>query len=313
MNAKKFSDAMSELDTKYVDEALNYKKKAKRPGWIKWGAMAACLCLMVVVAIPIVNHFNNGATDIEPLVEYSLEEAPSAPDFGELFPTQILEGYALDGSVSVYDEAVLVARFINEALDDTMTIRIANKDWFTDQTPNIDLGVVQYTEKANGKTTSVIFLDGGEHIVQYSFSNTDIADNDGFCDMVNSAAYFTDVDRKVVEFHGKLFNKGDLSKETIEWLEWYNSLSPEDQLAISSIPADLYTYDSSGAVDEVADGKVVEFHGKLFSKDDLSIETIEWLEWYNSLSPEDQLAISSVPADLYTYDSSGAVDEVADE
>ena len=26
MNAKKFSDAMSELDTKYVDEALNYKK-----------------------------------------------------------------------------------------------------------------------------------------------------------------------------------------------------------------------------------------------------------------------------------------------
>ena len=38
MNAKKFSDAMSELDTKYVDEALNHKKKAKRPGWIKWGA-----------------------------------------------------------------------------------------------------------------------------------------------------------------------------------------------------------------------------------------------------------------------------------
>ena len=36
MNAKKFSDAMSELDTKYVDEALNHKKKAKRPGWIKW-------------------------------------------------------------------------------------------------------------------------------------------------------------------------------------------------------------------------------------------------------------------------------------
>lgn len=26
MNAKKFSDAMSELDNKYIDEALNYKK-----------------------------------------------------------------------------------------------------------------------------------------------------------------------------------------------------------------------------------------------------------------------------------------------
>lgn len=31
MNAKKFSDAMSELDTKYVDEALNYKRKGKKP------------------------------------------------------------------------------------------------------------------------------------------------------------------------------------------------------------------------------------------------------------------------------------------
>ena len=31
MNAKKFSDAMSELDTKYVDEALNYKKKQRNP------------------------------------------------------------------------------------------------------------------------------------------------------------------------------------------------------------------------------------------------------------------------------------------
>ena len=49
MNAKKFSDAMSELDSKYIDEALNYKKKAKRLGWIKWGAMVACLILIVGV------------------------------------------------------------------------------------------------------------------------------------------------------------------------------------------------------------------------------------------------------------------------
>ena len=42
MNAKKFSDAMSELDTKYVDEALSYKKKDKMPIWVKWGASAAC-------------------------------------------------------------------------------------------------------------------------------------------------------------------------------------------------------------------------------------------------------------------------------
>lgn len=62
MNAKKFSDAMSELDTKYVDEALNYKKKAKKPGWIKWGAMAACLVLVCVAAISLFPNNNDSVT-----------------------------------------------------------------------------------------------------------------------------------------------------------------------------------------------------------------------------------------------------------
>lgn len=62
MNTKKFSDAMSELDIKYVDEATNYKKKVKRPAWLKWGAMAACLCLVVtVISVPhILNSIQDG-------------------------------------------------------------------------------------------------------------------------------------------------------------------------------------------------------------------------------------------------------------
>lgn len=53
MNSKKFSEAMSELDSKYVDEAINYKKKGKKPYWVKLGAMAACLCLIVVAIITV--------------------------------------------------------------------------------------------------------------------------------------------------------------------------------------------------------------------------------------------------------------------
>lgn len=45
---------------------------------------------------------------------------------------------------------------------------------------------------------------------------------------------------ELISFHDKTFNKSDLSEETIEWLENYNTLSEEEQLAISSIPADLY-------------------------------------------------------------------------
>ena len=69
MNAKKFSDAMSELDTKYVDEALNYKKKEKKPGWIKWGAIAACLCLIVAGAFTLPHFIGNDIPSTPPVVE----------------------------------------------------------------------------------------------------------------------------------------------------------------------------------------------------------------------------------------------------
>ena len=73
MNAKKFSDAMSELDTKYVDEALNYKKKAgkkkKKQNWTKWGAMAACLCLVIVGAFALPRFIGNDTPDTPPAEE----------------------------------------------------------------------------------------------------------------------------------------------------------------------------------------------------------------------------------------------------
>ncbi len=64
MNAKKFSDAMSELDTKYVDEALDYQKKVKKPSWIKWGTLAACFTIIIVAAVSVLPNYLNqqGAT-----------------------------------------------------------------------------------------------------------------------------------------------------------------------------------------------------------------------------------------------------------
>ena len=46
MNSKIFSEAMSELDARYVDETLTYKKKSNKRVWIG-GAAAACLCLVI--------------------------------------------------------------------------------------------------------------------------------------------------------------------------------------------------------------------------------------------------------------------------
>lgn len=50
MNAKIFSEAMSELDGKYIDEALNYKSnKTNKPVWVRWGAIAACFAVVVAL------------------------------------------------------------------------------------------------------------------------------------------------------------------------------------------------------------------------------------------------------------------------
>lgn len=84
MNAKKFSDAMSELDSKYIDEALNYKKKAgkkkKKQNWAKWGAMAACLCLVVAGAFALPRFIGNDTPNTPPVIEenaygFTMEES----------------------------------------------------------------------------------------------------------------------------------------------------------------------------------------------------------------------------------------------
>lgn len=46
MTAQKFSSALGQIDARYVDEALRYTAKKRRP-WMKWAAMAACACLIV--------------------------------------------------------------------------------------------------------------------------------------------------------------------------------------------------------------------------------------------------------------------------
>lgn len=42
---------MGELDSRYVDEAVRYKKKARKPRRLKWGVVAACLALVLFTAV----------------------------------------------------------------------------------------------------------------------------------------------------------------------------------------------------------------------------------------------------------------------
>ena len=53
MNTKQFSEAMSEVDDKYIEEAIRYRRKNKKRSWVKWGALAACLALVLAISIPM--------------------------------------------------------------------------------------------------------------------------------------------------------------------------------------------------------------------------------------------------------------------
>ena len=61
MNTKLFSEAMSEVNDKYYEEAANYH--CKKHGWVKWSAMAACLTVVLFTALSVLpNYFRQQGT-----------------------------------------------------------------------------------------------------------------------------------------------------------------------------------------------------------------------------------------------------------
>ena len=76
-------------------------------------------------------------------------------------------------------------------MEDELTIRIAAQEWFYNQQEDLKLNTVMYREKNSG-TASYIYIAGEENIVQYTFSKTDIAENEKFYDMVYTASYFSE-------------------------------------------------------------------------------------------------------------------------
>ena len=65
MTTKKFSNALGNIGESYVDEAATYTAKKKSNAWLKWGAIAACFCLVVGVVFRIaIGFFPSQMTDI---------------------------------------------------------------------------------------------------------------------------------------------------------------------------------------------------------------------------------------------------------
>ena len=55
MTRKTISDAVSNIGTRHIEEAADFSvtKKVRKPVWVKWVAMAACLAVVVAVVVPL--------------------------------------------------------------------------------------------------------------------------------------------------------------------------------------------------------------------------------------------------------------------
>lgn len=92
MNTNTFSDALGEINEKYINEVFNFKKRRRKPYWIKWGAVAACLCLVLAGIFPLFNQ-SGGSPFV--LTAYALENDDSlsavAMQEGENIPVSLFE------------------------------------------------------------------------------------------------------------------------------------------------------------------------------------------------------------------------------
>ena len=62
MNKKIISEAIGNISNRHIEEAADFQCGKKKPVWVKWGAMAACLCVVVAGAFSVVKYFSDNAT-----------------------------------------------------------------------------------------------------------------------------------------------------------------------------------------------------------------------------------------------------------
>ena len=97
MTNENILDAIGGINENAVQDAKAYKRP-KSNRWFRWGAMAACLCLVVGIAIPILHH-KGGIDHQDPLQDTAAFELNGK--FYEVVETpEVLEKYGLPSKIT---------------------------------------------------------------------------------------------------------------------------------------------------------------------------------------------------------------------
>ena len=117
MKKEEFCEVLGDIDENYVKEARAVRK-ARKPGWMKWGAMAACVCLLVAGGVLFTRNRGNVAPDpnpvqipnpiisvasVEEMEEYLDFEVPVLDKEAASYAVFIEDGYPTKGQIEYAD------------------------------------------------------------------------------------------------------------------------------------------------------------------------------------------------------------------
>ena len=176
MTNEKLYEILGDINEKHVYEARAYHK-AKKPIWAKWGAIAACLVLVCVVAIPLFLHNNDSVTtpgiaDAAPMIYVNdtlYKQSTSQTSFNELKDDFVYLG-VIESDVTNIQGTNDAGNYLDEI----------PKENFQANHPIVGAEIYQYGE-------NIVVGIGGKYWLYENYHSTDLDGNpDGYGPLPNN-------------------------------------------------------------------------------------------------------------------------------
>lgn len=98
MSKDKVIDSLTGIDDDMIETVAALRSKQRRPIWIKWGALVACLCLLLAIAIPVLNY--KGGPDKQDSVQAIAALEYNGKFYEAVNIPEVLEKFGLPSEIS---------------------------------------------------------------------------------------------------------------------------------------------------------------------------------------------------------------------
>ena len=126
MKEKRILNALEHVDEKYIEDAAPAKQKSKKTVWVRWVAVAACLCLAVGIAVPrLTDMFHNKGGDPSQTHDGpdSLVQEISALEFNGAY----YEATDIPEALERYGLPTVITENTDQIVDDIVLVDLLNR------------------------------------------------------------------------------------------------------------------------------------------------------------------------------------------